>query len=413
MITKKNVFTLLLVSLFVVFLFFAFIGYNKIKAKFMNVGALGNKPIAVDVVSLHKGNLSQQTSSLAELKSIASVQIKAEVPGKIIKLTKYEGDKVQKGEVIAEIDPREQNAQLNSAHSQTKAATRQVTAMNASIRALEGQLPALKTNLKFQKKQLERDTKLLKSGAISSTQFEKTQNIYTEAKSRLSSLKAQIEGLRAQKAALIAKKEAAKQSVKLWQVRNTYSFIKANVDGVISARLLEVGDYARPGTPIYVIESNTGKKLSIQIPQDKTVYMKAGLKVIPDGSTINVDMPEFTINRIYPKLNRLNQMTVEAITDGNLPELPVGIQIPVKIIIRSALGIVVPASSVFNRSGKRFCLYQVKNGKAMQKCLKAELIDSLGNAVVQESKLDTSIPVVSASYLTDKRLPASFSVEVE
>lgn len=412
MITKKNIFTLFLVSIFVVFVIAAFIGYHKIKAKFMNVSALGNKPIAVNTLNPHRGTLSQQTSSLAELKSIASVQVKAEVAGKIIKLTKYEGDKVHKGEIIAEIDPREQNAQLKSAHSQTKAATRQVTAMNASIQALKGQIPALETNLNFQKKQLKRDSKLLKSGAISSTQFEKTQNLYAEAKSRLSSLKAQIEGLKAQKAALIAKREAANQSVKLWQVRNDYSVIKSNVDGVVSARLLEVGDYARPGTPVYVIESNSGKKLSIQIPQDKTVYMKIGLKVIPDGSTINVDMPEFTINRIYPKLNRLNQMTVEAITDGNLPELPVGIQIPVKIITKSASGIIVPSSSVFNRSGNRFCVYQVKDGKALQKCMKAELIDYLGNAVVPESKLDISTPVVSASYLTDKRLPASFSVEV-
>lgn len=409
---KQTAFTFVLVIMFIAFFIASFIAFQKIKAKFSKVDSIGNKPIAVSVTTLRKGTLSKTISSLAQLDSIASIQVKAEIQGKVIKLTKREGDSVIIGEVIANIDPSESTSQLKSARAQTKAALGQVQAMEASITALKKQRLAVQANLNFQQKQMLRDKKLFKSGAISSIKLEQTRNVYADASSKLSSLDAQIKSLQSQKFALRANQDASKQSVALWKVRNAYSTVSSTVNGTISNRNVEEGDFVSPGNTLYTIENSIGNKLVFQIPQDNAIFIKLGQFVIPDGSFINTTLPKFKVTRIYPKLNHLNQMTVEAETEQLLPPLPIGIQIPVKIIIEEQTGVVIPYNSVFNKSSNECNIYLVKADQAIGQQVSVCMFDNMGNAIVSPENISLDVPVISASYLTDKRFPSSFTVEL-
>ncbi len=110
------------------------------------------RPVKVTTVS-SRSEINRDYSGVVE--AINFVKLTFRVPGQIISLPVVEGQKVKKGDLIAQVDPREINVQLSAA----KAAY--VTA----------------------KAQLERNERLLKRQAVSVQEMEAVRSQYEQAKS--------------------------------------------------------------------------------------------------------------------------------------------------------------------------------------------------------------------------------------
>ena len=192
-----------------------FVGFSRIKAKLAEATTETAKPTPVYSLKLSEKELHKTIDALATVKSGATILVKSESAGSIVKLPFKEGDPVKAGQVIAVIDSREQTAQLKAAQARKTTAQSQIDAAQANLQALESRFESANTNFEFWQKELERSKKLLKEGAVSQTNHDNTKNKNSEAQSMLLSLKAQISAQKAQVDAVSSQLKAAESDVKV------------------------------------------------------------------------------------------------------------------------------------------------------------------------------------------------------
>lgn len=368
-------------------------------------------PLAIEVLVAEKGRLQQKIPALANVKSAATVQVKAEIAGRVISILFREGDKFKKGDILAVIDGREQQAQLSAAKARSNVVDGQIAAIKANIKALESQKQGLKSNFDFLETELARYEKLFKASAISASAIDAHRNKRNDAESKLLSLEAQIQAQRAQVTTLTSQKNASRKEVDLWQVRKDYSEIVADFDGVLTMRHQEEGNLVMPGSIIFTIDDTSYTRLLMQLPQNAADKVALNQKVVAH----EYPHAEIKVSRIYPALNELRQFVVEAqTTKSAVSQLKFEMQIPVSIIVKEVEGTLVDRSACFvnfNQPEEIF-LYPITAGVARRTSLPPLLKSSEGHAVFAAEMLQPGTVLAAGSYLENVRLPSSFTVEV-
>lgn len=407
---KSNKPLIIAVIVAVVFVFAAILSLNFIKSRQSKATAMPVAPLAVKTLVAEKGMLQQKIPALATVKSAATVLVKAEIAGRIISQSYREGDQFKKGDVLAIIDGREQQAQLSAAVARSSVVDGQIAAIKANIKALESQKQGLKSNFEFLESELARYEKLFKASAISASAIDSHRNKRNDAESKLLSLEAQIQAQKAQIATLASQKNASRKEVDLWQVRKDYSEIVAEFDGVLTMRHQEEGNRVMPGSIIFTIDDTSHTRLLMQLPQNAADKVKSGQKVV----AVEYPEAEISISRIYPALNDFRQFVVEALTNQAMPQLKFEMQIPAAIVFGQVEGVLVDRSACFVNfnNPEEIFLYPITDQTARRISLKPMMQSSEGHAVFDATMLKPGTLLAAGSYLENVRLPSSFTVEV-
>ena len=80
----------------------------------------GAPATAVSAVSASRGDLPLRLSALGTVRALNSVDIRTRVEGELTEVTFDEGDRVEKGQLLARIDPRDYQAALAQARSEER-----------------------------------------------------------------------------------------------------------------------------------------------------------------------------------------------------------------------------------------------------------------------------------------------------
>jgi HlyD family secretion protein len=183
--------------------------------------ALGGKEKGpgVQVAKVSREDLQAKVSANGKIQAVKKADISANMVGQVTRLAVKEGDVVKKGQFLMEIDPR-------SAKANTEAT-------RAGLQAMLSDFESAKANLVQAKADFDRAKSNYKAGIISASDFEK-------AKTALDTAQASAEAY--QRRADQAKATNAQSHVGL-----TYTTILSPIDGVVTARRIELGETAVPG----------------------------------------------------------------------------------------------------------------------------------------------------------------------
>ena len=149
------------------------------------------------------------TTAEAVVEAVRQSTVSAQIAGRIVDLRFDVGDYVKKGEVIARIDERA----VTQAEEASVAQVREAQAALANARA-----------------QYERNKQLLAQKFISQAALDQSEAAYKSAQARVSAL-------------LAGAGQAATE--------RSFATIVAPYSGVVSARLVELGEMATPGKPLF------------------------------------------------------------------------------------------------------------------------------------------------------------------
>lgn len=403
---------------FALFLGFSAAGLHQV-SKLRAQQAAAARPAAalytVRTATPSSGEVIQTIPALATVKSAAGIRLQAEIAGRLTSLKCREGDRVTAGQELATLDARESTSQMQAAAAQSRAAANQSQAMASSLDALKSRLEAARTNSEYWAAEETRAGNLYLAGALSRSQRDAALNRSAEARGTLLSLQAQIESARSQRSALHSQQQAAQETTALWRVRAGYATLTAPVSGVIAARFQEEGQFVPVGAPIYLIEDDRQTRLMMQVPQDKAGQVATGLEVLVDlPSESSARSATFHVTRVYPGLNELRQLGVEATSDVPVPGIPYDMQIPARIITNRQSGMVLSPDLLFpdmNRPGEYF-VYEIRQNQAARLSIRPLLIGDTGAAIVPPGAVSSGTLLMSGTYLDHLRLPASFPVEV-
>jgi HlyD family secretion protein len=166
-----------------------------------------------ETVALRVGDLRETVTATGTLKGLNAVDVGAQISGRISKVLVDYNDRVEQGQVLAEIDPE----QLKSRVEQSR----------AQLQAAEAALGLARATAAQAKAQQERTKGLFAQGLSSSQELEATQADAARADANVASATAQV--------------ALARASLKDVQTSLSYSTIRSPITGIVLARLVEPG----------------------------------------------------------------------------------------------------------------------------------------------------------------------------
>jgi multidrug efflux system membrane fusion protein len=221
-------------------------------------GARGPEPaVSLQTLIAAANELPKLIEATGAVEPITRANPGTKVMGRIDAVTVREGDRVQKGQLLAGLERRD----LEAAVDQAVAAVAMAEAQRENAAA-----------------QLRRMQMLLERGSTTEKSLEDA-----TARARVTTAAA----------------EQAKANLAAAEVMLSYSEIRSPISGWIAAKLAEVGDMTAPGVPLFVIEDLSRVKISVAVPGSDVVDLKAG-----DRGRVTVDVFDATwsaeIARILP-----------------------------------------------------------------------------------------------------------------
>jgi macrolide-specific efflux system membrane fusion protein len=136
-------------------------------------------PITYNTETIARGTLEDAFSATGVLEAKKYVDIGAQVSGVLQKIDVQLGQSVEKGDLLAEIDPSLFEAQ--------------VVQDEATLKNLQAQMASAEATLKLAEERLTRNRNLMKSDATSQDELDAAQADYSRAQADIAALKAQID----------------------------------------------------------------------------------------------------------------------------------------------------------------------------------------------------------------------------
>jgi membrane fusion protein (multidrug efflux system) len=182
------------------------------------------------------------------------VQITTEVPGTVIQLHADDTQSIARGQVLLELDPADAEVATSNAEANLGRAVRAVRALFARADQLRAEIRDREVELRQAEQDHERRTALISEGAVSSEEYQHTQDRINEVRAALTATQQELNETTAQidrttipthpqvLAAIAAVRDA---SLALRRTRVT-----APVAGVIAQRSVQVGQRVAAGTPL-------------------------------------------------------------------------------------------------------------------------------------------------------------------
>jgi HlyD family secretion protein len=246
------------------------------------------------------------------------VIVSPQIAGRIVKLTVDEGSEVKQGDLIAELDPAELQAQLaqdveakvlqsqqteGMTHEQTDATLAQA---QANVTAAQAQLEQSRATLELDEINLKRMQGLFDASVSSAQDSDSADSIAQAARANVRALEDQV---KAQKAALAVAEANRKQvqvqqsdvvslEAQLRQARAMrdqaqtqlgYTKIYAPISGIVSVRVSKRGEVIATATPIVVLVDVDHLWVRADVEESYIDSLRIGDKMqvaLPSGDTI-------------------------------------------------------------------------------------------------------------------------------
>ena len=185
----------------------------------LGIASMQDHGLGVQVAKVGREDLQSKVSANGKIQAVTKADISANVMGQVTRLAVKEGDRVSKGQFLMEIDPRSARANAD--------------AMQANLQAAQSDLASVTANLAQAKSDFARAKANREAGIIAAADFER--------------VKTALETTMAAQETARRRADQAKATVAQSHVGLGNSTITAPMDGVVTARRIELGETAVPG----------------------------------------------------------------------------------------------------------------------------------------------------------------------
>lgn len=255
------------------------------------VATLTNQPFVYEAL----GTITAQTASTLSCKIMGTVKA----------VNVREGDEVRQGDILVVLDKRQVDAGLRQSQAGLSEAEKGASAaMSARNAAQAGADLALATYTRYQK--------LFQEESATRQEFEEVEARHRQAQAALSQAEAMV-------AAARSRISQAKAAVSGAGISREDATILAPYDGIVTAKMITVGDLAAPGTPLLTLEKTGGFQAELVLPEHYIQAVRIGqslevsIPAQPDASRISG-----TITTIFPMADRTSRsFTVKVILPEN------------------------------------------------------------------------------------------------
>ena len=209
--------------------------------------------------------------------------------GRVTELKVQEGDMVKKGDILGQLDTESLILNINKAKADIEGQKQVFLRLKNGSRPEDiakgkAAVAAAQAEVERASRQLNRLNTLQATGAISQQELDAEKAIFKQAQAQLNSQKKNLQLLQiGPRQEEIAQAKAAVQSTEatlaLLEYQLKESTLLAPIDGVVRARLLEVGDMASPQKPVFTLAIVNPKWVKAYISEPDLGKIRQGMMV--------------------------------------------------------------------------------------------------------------------------------------
>jgi HlyD family secretion protein len=329
-------------------------------------------PLTVDAAPATRQNIATYLTLDGQIAPLEQSTLAFQQNGTILKINVNIGDMVHKGELLATIDPRTLEAQLEQARAQAaqQAASAQgsVVGYPVQVQTNQAAVQSAKANLENAKLVYDQNKQLYKQGYVSETALQQSQANYVSAQQSYNNAVVGLrnnvvsyQNVRAQQAGAAA--ASAQAQVLATQLSQTYLY--APYDAVVANRLVDPGAYASPSQPVLQVARVDRVWINVNVPDEDLPYVHPGIDVAYQSSSLpgrRFSGPVQTVN-LVPTAGTLSYLARLQVQNPGYA-LRGGMLVTVTVTkARAANAIVVPRSAVAQTPGGNI-VYIVADNKA-------------------------------------------------
>lgn len=222
-------------------------------------------PVKAQIAEARLGIWPLMFEAVGTVQAETASTIGAKLLGTVTAVRVQEGDRVRTGEVLATIDERQAGAQ----RQQAEAALAEARRMEQAVRAARD---AARAGADLASATYHRFEALFAQESVSRQEFDDVQTRFRQAEAGL------VQSEETLKAAIqrVAQFEAALASARVSAADAT---VKAPFDGIVTAKMVEVGELAAPGRSLLSLEKAGSHRVDIRLPEAYVDTVRLGQKV--------------------------------------------------------------------------------------------------------------------------------------
>ncbi|HET7212804.1 MAG TPA: efflux RND transporter periplasmic adaptor subunit [Terriglobia bacterium] len=219
----------------------------------------------VAVMTVRSQSTPDYYEAVGTVKPETTSVLGAEISGTVKRITAKEGDRVRRGQLLAVIDSRVQQAQL-------EAAAAGIDESNEGLVEVEQALQAAEADREFAEATARRYEALLARKSVSQQEYDNAETRYKGALANEMATRAKLKQMEARRRQAQAQHRSAATVL-------SYSQIVSPIDGVVTAKSVDEGTLVMPGTPLITVEETGHFRLDASLPERFLGLVHAGQTV--------------------------------------------------------------------------------------------------------------------------------------
>ncbi|MDN5362511.1 MAG: HlyD family secretion protein [Moorella sp. (in: firmicutes)] len=365
-------------------------------------GQAESQKVPVEVAKVTRGTITQPARVTGTVQAGTTINVTAALPGKLKAVLVNVGDRVSQGQVIAQLDDSDAAARLAQARASVEQAGTAPAQAEAGIKQAEARVKQAEAQAGLDAANLQRIQTLYDQGAASQQQLDAARTAAAASKENLAAAQGALEAARASLASSQAQIATAEAAVRQAQVALDNCYIKAPVDGVVAARLLEPGETAQGAVVTLVTTGDL--QVEINVTEEDINYLQVGKKVsveVPAAGNKALEGSVASSSPAADKSTRLYSVKV-AIPDAQAEVKP-GMAATVVFQTREVQNaLLVPKNAVVNRSGQSI-VYTVAGGKAVGQVVTTGIDDGRNIEILKGLNEGTTIIVKGQDFVNESQ----------
>jgi HlyD family secretion protein len=269
----------------------------------------GTKIDPTKLAKVERGDLAKSVVATGKVTPIVKVEVKSKASGIVKKLYVEYGDIVKQGQLLAQLDKLEIEAQVDQSRAALEAAEANLNSSQADYE--RAKVDAEGPDVPMNKRAYERAQSMAKDGVVSASALDDAQKNYDMSVNKQNVAKAQVTVLKAKIAQAQAQVAQDRANLKQLEEQLSYTDIVSPMNGIVLSRDVEVGDAV---SSILVLGSSA--TLVMTIGDTSEVYVKgkvdeSDIGKVYLGQPARIKVESFKDKTFVGKVTKISPMGVE------------------------------------------------------------------------------------------------------
>jgi multidrug efflux pump subunit AcrA (membrane-fusion protein) len=355
------------------------------------------RPTSVRIMVVQQGSISQQLLATGDILAAARVEVFPKVEGHLRELRVEEGDRVQAGQMIAQIANDDLKAEVARAEAQVDALRAEWAEMQAGARPEEiaqavDRVEQSRAELENTEWMLRRIRAMVERGMQSAQELEEVTRKITQARAAHNIAQTQLQLLRAgarseEREALQARLRAAQSALHLARVELQHATVTVPMDGVVGRRHVDPGAYiTTTNTPIVTIVAMDTLKIRMPVSERDIGSIRPELHAQIRVDAYGEDVFTGKVQRVSPLIDPTSRSGEVEISIANPDHrLKPGMFAKVALILEQRQEVVVIPRDALRLDAQGAAVFVVQDGVAhlrrvatgLQTDTEVEILDAL------------------------------------